>query len=562
MIGLTSRLSLMIICSIVSISAKGETATLSDPLTDETSLATHTNSPEKAQEKQPKKIRKIIVSSNPIFDESDPDAFFIHRWANYLHINTRESTILNKLSFEAGEQVSQKDLEEAQRILRYEPYIRDAKVSIVEKAPDADITEEGEAILVETWDNWSLLPTVSLGRSGGESKFSVGLKEDNLLGYGIRTRIKYKSDADRTGYKLSLEAPLDSLIRHSKVAFNFHDNSDGQATQFKFNKPFYTLDTEDMYSAIYSDNLRIDTVRQNGVDINEFEHQHDFNSLIYGWKIDQSEDARSRIITGITQDKSVFTNIEEYPDSALPQDRDFLYPWAAYEYLEDDFKVLNNVHLINYNEDFNLGWHHYLKFGLETKDTADNAPVGYHLNWKTTRGFQDDAELLLLAFDGAGVFATSQKDFYKVNLMAEYFYQISPKWTAYAKTRLSTSKNNYLDKPFALGDDTGIRGYPNDYQHGDNQWLFTTEIRNYPNINLYQLAELGWAAFVDIGQAYGGPDENNEVSGPIGSVGIGARIYSSRSSYGNVAHIDLSVPFTTGVEVNSWEWRFQVRNRF
>ena len=98
-----------------------------------------------------KPIGKIVVVSNAIFDESDPDAFFIHRWANYLHINSRESTILNKLSFSETDLVSQKDLEEAQRILRYEPYIRDAKVSFAQTDPDAEPSEE-EIILVETWD--------------------------------------------------------------------------------------------------------------------------------------------------------------------------------------------------------------------------------------------------------------------------------------------------------------------------------------------------------------------------------------------------------------------------
>ena len=561
-----SNLSLFFVCFMASMPGRGDDSRLTETSSDEPSIQTddgafaRTDTSPKITHK--KLIRKIVVSSNSIFDESDPDAFFIHRWANYLHINTREHVILNKLNLEAGDRVTQKDLDEAQRLLRYARYIRDAKVSLVEKKPDSDTSEEGETLLVETWDNWSLLPTLSLSHSGGESKYSIGLKEDNLLGYGIRTRLKYQSDADRSGYKISLEAPLDSFIKHSKVAFNYQDNSDGEATQVYFNKPFYTLDTKDMYSAMYSDDLRIDTLRRNGMDINEFEQHENFNSLTYGWRVSMSDNSRNRIIAGITQDKSQFAKTEKYPDSEVPQDRDFLYPSLAYEYLQDNFKVLNNIYFINYNEDFNLGWHHYVKFGLETRDIEDGSPFGYHLNWKTTRGYQADAELLLLEFDGSGVFSTSQKDFYKVNMLAEYFYQISPKWTAYVKTRLSTSNNNYLDKTFALGDDTGIRGYPNDYQHGDNQWLFTTEIRNYPNINLYQLAELGWAAFVDVGQAFGGPDENNEVSSPIGSIGIGARIYSSRSSYGNVAHIDLSLPFTSGIEVNSWEWRFQVRNRF
>jgi len=509
-----------------------------------------------------KNLSKIIVTSNPIFDESAPDSFFIHRWANYLHINTRESVILNKLPFSEESRISQKDLEEAQRNLRAEPYIRDAKISFSNKDPQADAPIEGETVLVETWDNWSLLPTVSFSHSGGESEFSIGIKEDNLLGYGIKTRMNYQSDADRTGYKLAFEAPLDNVIKHSKLGVSFYDNSDGQSTKLYFYKPFYTLDTKDSYSITYLEDLRNDTLKQNGMDINEFEVKQDFINLLYGWRISKNDDTRSRLITGLTQDKNQFSHLDSYPNSKLPQDRDFFYPWVAYEFLQDDYTVLNNVHLIHNNEDFNLGWHHYLKLGLELNDTNSSSSPGYHIDWKTTRGYKDEAKLLLLEFDGTAALATSQDDFYRVNASAEYFYQIHPKWTAYAKTRISTSKNNYLDQTFALGDETGIRGYPNDYQHGDNQWSLTTEIRHYPHINLYQLAELGWAAFVDVGQAFGGPDENNEVSGPIGSLGIGARIFSSHSSYGNVAHIDFSVPFTSGEEVNSWEWRFQVKNHF
>nr|WP_258405333.1 hypothetical protein [Shewanella mesophila] len=509
--------------------------------------------------KQP--VGKIIVVSNAIFDESDPDAFFIHRWANYLHINSRESTILNKLSFSETDQVSQKDLEEAQRILRYEPYIRDAKVSFALNDPDAEPSEE-KTVLVETWDNWSLLPTFSAGRSGGDSKFSVGIKEDNLLGYGIRTRLKYKSSADRTGYQLAFRVPMDRWIKHSTLSANFYDNSDGEATMVDFTKPFYTLNDPNMYSGRYINDLRVDTIRQNGKDINEFEHKVDYYNAQYGWLLNKQGDSLSRIMVGITQDKNSFTNIEEYPNSPLPQDRDFLYPWIGYQYLQDDYKVLNNVHLINHNEDFNLGWQHYIKLGIETSDTRDSSPVGYHLDWLSSRGYQSDQQLILVSATGEGVFETSQADYFKVSIAAEYFYQISPKWTAYSKVRLSTSQNNYIDQPFTLGDNTGVRGYPNDYQHGDNQWLVTAEVRNYPNINLYQLAELGWAVFTDYGQASGGDDQNNAVSDPIGSIGIGARIYSSRSSYGNVAHIDFTLPYTSGEGINSWEWRFQVKQHF
>ncbi|WP_082972464.1 ShlB/FhaC/HecB family hemolysin secretion/activation protein [Shewanella sp. UCD-FRSSP16_17] len=504
-------------------------------------------------------VDNIIVQSNAIFDESDPDAFFIHHWANWLHINTTEPTILDKLTFKEGEQVTQKTFAEAQRLLRAEPYLRDAKIYVAQKAPDADSDEQ--TVVVETWDNWSLLPTFSLSSSGGETKYSVGIKEDNLMGLGIKTRLKYQSNADRTGYKFGVTAPL-KIIQHATVSANIYDNSDGQATHLYFTKPFYSLDTKDQYFAEYLTDQRIDTLRQNGEDVNEFEHNVDYAALSFGWLLNKTDADLSRVTLGVTQDKHQFAASDTFPDGPLPQNRDFIYPWIGYEYLQDDYQVFTNIHLINNNEDFNLGWRHYARVGFETNDVSEGNNIGYHFNVSSSRGYQLEKDLLLLNFSGQASINTSQKDFYNVSAQAEYFYKIHPKWTAYAKTRLAISKNNYLDKPFALGDDTGVRGYPNDYQYGDNQWLLTGEVRYYPNINLYQLAELGWATFVDIGQAFGGPDENNEVSSPIGSVGIGARVFSSKSSYGSVGHIDLAVPFTSGEKVDDWEWRFQVKNRF
>ncbi|MBR9728154.1 hypothetical protein G3R48_09185 [Shewanella intestini] len=510
------------------------------------------------------KVGNIIVVSQPIFDLSDPESFFIHRWANALHINTQEDTILNNMPFDVGDEVNQREIEEAQRLLRAEAYIRDAKVTMTTvDDPDSDATQANgsKQVIIETWDNWSLLPTASFGSSGGETKFSFGIKEDNLLGLGIRTRVKYQSSADRTGYKFEVTAPF-QWIKHAKVSASFLDNSDGTATHLAFYKPFYALNTQYMYGAKALDDTRTDTLRQNGVDINQFEHKTEYANVQFGWLAQRNEYDLHRISVGATFDRNTFDNLSYLPDSPLPQNREFAYPWIGYEYIEDEFSVLNNIYLISNNEDFNLGWYHKLRLGLELNDTKQDHQPGYHVDWFTSHGIRHDNHLLLMSLDAELTQHTAQDDRYKIALRSEYFYHINPKWTAYSKIRLASSKHNYLDDTFALGDDTGIRGYPNDYQYGDNQWAFTAELRNYPNINLYQLANLGWALFSDVGQATGGTDDNNEINDVIGSVGVGARIYSSKSSYGNVAHIDLAVPFTQGNEINDWEFRFQVKNHF
>jgi hypothetical protein len=126
----------------------------------------------------PFQVHSIEIVSNPIFDENAPDTIWLHHFANWLHINSKESALRKELSIKPGEQVTTDDLAEAERLLREKSYIRDAQVSVVEPChPDGS-----KSVKVETWDNWSLLPNLGLGRTSGKNKYSFGFKEDNFLG--------------------------------------------------------------------------------------------------------------------------------------------------------------------------------------------------------------------------------------------------------------------------------------------------------------------------------------------------------------------------------------------
>ncbi len=123
--------------------------------------------PKTPPEEAPKKVSKIVVVSNPIFDESDPDAFFIHRWANYLHINTKEYVVRDRLTFDENDTVTQKDLDESQRLLRAEPYIRDAKVYVSEKDPESDVHPDDESVVIEIGITGHCSPLPALVARGG-----------------------------------------------------------------------------------------------------------------------------------------------------------------------------------------------------------------------------------------------------------------------------------------------------------------------------------------------------------------------------------------------------------
>ena len=113
-----------------------------------------------------------------------------------------------------------------------------------------------------------------------------------------------------------------------------------------------------------------------------------------------------------------------------------------------------------------------------------------------------------------------------------------------------------------LGGETGIRGYPLQYQHGKHSTQFTFEARYYPHINIYKLLELAAAAFIDTGRVFGQAKPLQNQSSWMTSVGLGARLYSTHSSEARVIHLDIIKPVTADPNVNSIEFRVTTKQSF
>jgi hypothetical protein len=498
----------------------------------------------------------IKIQTNPIFDETDPETIFLHRFANWLHIDTRPEVISERLPFKTGDVVSQDELAEAERILRGQPFIRDASVVFSVQCN----SEQGKEISIQTWDNWSLLPTISFGRKGGKNKFSIGMKEDNLLGLGIRTKLRYNSDDQRTGYELGLQAPL-SIIKHSSIYADLEDNDDGQIINFVFDNPFYQTYSEHMSYLSYFSDEHEQQIYQNGNDLNRFIFDGHRYDVAGGWLWSADEGLTKRVKMGLTLDKASFTLPElAIPEDLfyLPEDRDYSYPWVGIELFQSDYKVLSDIYLISQAEDINLGWHHDIKLGYEI-----NGAGGYHFGIASSKGYEINSGLLLLSLDGQANLITKEKDIFLLSASAEYFRRYTPLFGFYTRANLTTSQHQFMDTPVALGSESGVRGYPLQYQHGDHNVSTSIEARFYPNYNLYKILDFGFAAFADAGKAWGGESSvNNETNSVIASVGLGLRIYSNRSSHHGVIHLDMAKPLHTSENVDSWEWRLQLKDSF
>lgn len=527
----------------------------------------------------PFKIRSIEVVTHPIFDESLADTIWLHHFANWLHINTKASALNKELSIKEGDQITSDDLAEAERLLREKSYLRDARVTVAQPC-NADGSKN---VKVETWDNWSLLPNLGLGRTSGQNKYSFGFKEDNFLGYGVRTSVKYQSDYLRQGYELKVSSPLSLLgypeLDHSYVDFEWTENNDGRRTAFQLDKPFYQDSTARMYKLGWLSDERLEQTYHNGELENRFITRQKDIDLQTGWLLDYREHTSLRLLAGFSSQQWQFTEDLFQPALVLPEDRRYQYPWVGLDYKEHKYQVLSDVYLINHNEDINLGWHHQARVGLQGTDLADGKSLGYQLHWLSEKGFGDADHLTLFTLQLDAMLGIEGGDQVIAAAKAEDFYRLSKQFTFYTKLQYDQRSRNYLDQPLDLGGETGLRGYPVQYQQGTQRWLSTAELRWYPQITLYQMLDVGFVAFADAGRASGGDIKlaapslagvrsdadllmPNEAEQWIGSVGLGTRFYSSRSSNNHVIHVDLSKPVGGAKEVSSWEIQLKVEQRF
>jgi len=149
------------------------------------------------------KIAKINLIRHDIFDLNHPKTLWFHRFANEYHVITTEPTIRDDVLFAEGQPLDLAVLAETERLLRSRRYLRQAEVKITEYCEATN----NVVVTVSTWDNWSLLPKISLGHEGGETKSNIGFAEDNLLGTGNQLQAEYFNDSERDGYQLRFLSP-------------------------------------------------------------------------------------------------------------------------------------------------------------------------------------------------------------------------------------------------------------------------------------------------------------------------------------------------------------------
>ncbi len=510
-------------------------------------------------------ISRIVFNPNNVFDLEAKGVFWLHRFANNSHIISKEQTIRDDLLFSEAAPLQLSELAETERLLRSRRYLRDAKVEVIQYCP----TDNTVVVAVTTWDNWSLLPKIDFSREGGESKYSVGITEDNLLGSGNQIQLDYAKDSERSGYLVSFASP-NILGSHWNTFASYANNSDGENFEFGLNRPFYRLDSGWAFNLDFLKNKEQVTDYLLDENINEYDRTRNYFESAIGIKLTANEHSIQRLLFGTTLEDVTFA---AQVDTLLPipADRNLSTIWLEYQLLQDDFYKLYNINQFNRVEDINAGWQLRLRLGyLQPWLGADDHGLQLQLNldkaWQLLSNTWLFADLSYQHLD----WQQSKQTLWHLGLQLNH--QLNRRNSLVASISAEQGENLFADNALYLGGDSGLRAFPLYYQRGDNRMVATAEYRHYTDWNLWQIFDVGFAAFTDVGRSWGATDAFTEApelatkaeldDKVLVGVGVGLRLLSSHSSRGTMVHLDLTRPFTDNPDISSWQWRVTAKRRF
>jgi hypothetical protein len=509
-------------------------------------------------------IGEIRIDTQNIFDLSDErENYYLFGVANTIHVRTRPEVIRRKLLFKSGERVSKRLIDESERLLHayrflYEVHIR------------ATAYHDGVAdVEVRTRDTWTLEPGFSASRSGGTNRRGLTLTDANIFGTGVSAGIKRSSDVERTSTEYRVTQPH-AFDGWTTLDFSLTQLSDGLSRSASVTRPFYALDTRWAAGLSASTDNRIVSLFGNGAVASQYRRWEDKAEAFGGVSPGLVDGWAQRYSLGLTylKDRQELQPDLVSPAGLLP-DQTLVAPFLRYEAVEDDFDRVKNRDLIQRPEFFAMGIQSKLQLGRSLAALGSTQSL-----WLYSASAGDGIRLphgrtLLLSgsVDGQSGYGPLERQSWDGSIR---FYG-NPRGRALLFSSLSGGaiKDPTSSSQLLLGGDTGLRGYPRNYQSGDRFALFSIEQRVYTDWYPFRLFRVGGAAFYDLGRAWGGPDprtvnsvgpqptsfsQSTARTGWLNDVGFGLRILSARSAFGNILHIDFAFPLNREPGIKSMQF--------
>ncbi len=192
---------------------------------------------------QAEKIDSIQYDIGDVFNDAKVNSKYdglVFKFLSLFHFTSKESTIRKLLLFNEGDVVDSVMLQEAERYLRKQPFITDAKITL-EKENGINIAK------VKTSDNFTFAVPITPTYEGDKLSFSniewgIGFQESNFLGLGQTLLLGYKHTRLRNIISLGFADP-NFIFRHNKFELEIQKITDGHHIIWGMQKPFLSRNT-------------------------------------------------------------------------------------------------------------------------------------------------------------------------------------------------------------------------------------------------------------------------------------------------------------------------------
>jgi hypothetical protein len=495
-------------------------------------------------------IGEVRIVARDIFDLSDEkENGLFYRSANAIHIQTREWVVRRQLLFKPGERVSVRLIEETERLMMSSRIFYD--VSIVPVGYRDGVVD----IEVRTRDNWTLHLGGGASREGGANKSESGLLDRNFLGTGVLFGASRFRDADRSGTEYRFSAP-NLLDGWTTVAYSHSRLSDGESLMASILRPFYAMDTRWAAGITRAKDTRIDSLFSNGEKVAQYRHEQEKAEAFGGWSGGLANGWAHRYSAGFSYRKESYPPEPNLtlPPLGLPLDHTLAAPFLRYELVHDDYDKVKNRDLIERPEYFAMGTQSSVQLGRALTALGSTQNLWLYAA-SASDGFRlSPRQSLLGSASVTGQAGYAPLDRKLASGSIRYYGNSDSRTLTFVSLAGDALTDPYLAAQLALGGDTGLRGYPRNYQTGDRRVLINVERRVYTDWYPFRLLRVGGAVFYDLGRAWGGPYESPSSAHWLSDVGIGLRILSARSAFGNVLHVDLAFPLNHDPNIKSFQF--------
>ncbi|MCL1955972.1 MAG: hypothetical protein FWF63_01490 [Fibromonadales bacterium] len=459
------------------------------------------------------RISQIHVETKNAFDDAVTHTSVekrLYRIGNIVHIKTKESVIEARLPFKEGDTVSYAEIQEAEKDLRALPYISDAKIEA--KKDSLGNTD----LYVETSDNWTFAPEVSLGKPGEELLWAVGLLEHNLLGLGHTVGFFFKHEEDRDQKYLLLKTE-DFFTPNHKFFFTLSENSDGFERSLGLSYPFisqaknqWSYNAEMLWSK--RDEYYLEGIREDSLSL---------------WFLRSFGGASFKTYLGVGYD---FHSIRNWM-----KDSRFGFSIAASRIrLEKKY----NLHRVKWAEDVERGYYiktvvakNFKELQAENEDWYFEHIINLSVGTKKHNFLTKGQNYFYCNKDSLGNMLNL--------LFGEYIFKPSLEWSSVLSAQIESWRGSF-PLQFYLDGNSIFPGFPAHYLAGANTFAFKAEQRYFPGFEILTFIP-SLAAFLTAGEA---TDRLHafEPRDLLYMAGIGLRVSKSKFVQGVVSHINLSWP--------------------